>query len=67
MPNFKKLHLVQELCIFDWNQQGYVAFAAMRNSLFWRRFLIKSEVYSTNYGFLNRIIPADEVVSDAFP
>ena len=27
---------------------------------------IKSKDYSTNYGFLKRIISADDVVSDAF-
>ena len=37
---------------------GYVAFAMMQNSLFWWRFSIKSEDYSTNYGFLKRIISA---------
>jgi len=39
----------------------------MLNSLFFLRFFIKSEDYSTYYGFLNRIISADEVVSEAFP
>ena len=34
-------------------------------SFLWR-FSIKSEDYSTNYGFLKRIISADDVVSDAF-
>ena len=29
-------------------------------------FLIKSEDYSKNYGFLKQIISADDVVSDAF-
>ena len=29
-------------------------------------FLIKSEDYLKNYGFLKRIILADDVVSDAF-
>ena len=64
MPILTKLHLVLVFCIF--NQQGYVAFATMQNSLFCWRLLIKSEDYSTNYGFLKRIISADDVVSDAF-
>ena len=39
----------------------------MRNRVFFLwRFSIKSEDYSTNYGFLKRIISADDVVSDAF-
>ena len=38
----------------------------MQNSLFWWRFSIKSEDYFTNYGFLKRIISADDVVSEAF-
>ena len=63
---FTKLHLVPDFCVFKpatWlcsicNHAEY--------SLLWWRFSIKSKDYSTNYGFLKRIISADDMVSDAF-